>query len=237
VIDRGAELLRGEPSGVIRLDNATADLLGTRFELGGDAERRTLLGEHGHDDAPRTLLGKTTVCVGRDRELALLEGTFDECVGEPVARAVLVVAPAGGGKTRLRQELIARLRLRHAGVEILLGRGDAIAAGSPFGLLAPALRGAADIASGDAADLRKEKMKALATRHHPAATAPSPGAWEFLGELTANPLRRSVQPDAARGPGATRVSWVIACAAPAGLAGRRVRAAPGFIGAGGHPLG
>ena len=61
---------------------------------------------------PRTLLGKATVCVGRDRELALLEGTFEECVDEPVARAVLVTAAAGGGKSRLRHELVERLR-RH----------------------------------------------------------------------------------------------------------------------------
>ena len=188
VIDRGAELLRREPRGVIRLDNVTADLLGTRFELGGDADHRYLLGEHGPDDGPRALLGKTTVCVGRDRELALLEGTFEECADEPVARAVLVTAPAGGGKSRLRHELVERLRRAHPGLEILMGRGDAIAAGSPFGLLAPALRGAAGITSGDAVDLRKQKMKALAIRHPRTAAVPNPWSWEFLGELTAIPF-------------------------------------------------
>ena len=104
VIDRGAELLRGELQGVIRLDEVTADLLGARFEIGGlgDGSRRTLVGERQRGDRPRTVLGKTTACVGRERELDLLEGTFDECVEEPVARAVLVTAPAGGGKSRLR---------------------------------------------------------------------------------------------------------------------------------------
>jgi len=186
VIDRGAELLRGEPRGVIRLDGVTADLLGTRFELEGSADRPYLLGEHGPDDGPRTLLGKATVCVGRDRELALLAGTFEECVDEPVARSVLVLAPAGAGKSRLRHELVERLRRAHADLEILVGRGDAIAAGSPFGLLAPALRGAAGIGSGDALELRREKMKALVIRHQ--RTRPQPWVWEFLGELTAIPF-------------------------------------------------
>jgi len=182
VIDRGAELLRGEAGGRIRLDGATADLLGTRFEVEGAPDHRYLGNEQGRDDVPRTLLGKATTCVGRDRELTLLEGTFDECVDEPVARAVLVTAPAGGGKSRLRYEIVERLRARHPGLEILIGRGDAIAAGSAFGLLAPALREAAGLASSDAPDQRRQKLKALVTRHLPPDA--QPWIWEFLGELT-----------------------------------------------------
>ena len=195
VIDRGAELLRGEPGGKIRLDAVTADLLGTRFEVEAvpDGDRRYLVGEHGRDDVPRTLLGKATVCVGRDRELTLLEGTFDECVDEPVARAVLVTAPAGGGKSRLRHEFVDRLRRKHPGIEILVGRGDAIAAGSPFGLLAPALREAAGIASGDTGELRRQKVRALVTRNLRAH--PSPSTWEFLGELTGIPFDDEASPE------------------------------------------
>ncbi|HET6149010.1 MAG TPA: protein kinase [Polyangia bacterium] len=186
VIDRGAELLSGERGGRIRLDGVTADLLGTRFEIEGDPEHRYLANEHGRDDVPRTLLGKATTCVGRDRELTLLDGTFDECIDEPVARAVLVTAPAGGGKSRLRYEIVERLRGRHANLEILIGRGDAIAAGSAFGLLAPALREAAGVSSGDAPDQRRGKLKALVTRHLPADA--QPWIWEFLGELTGIPF-------------------------------------------------
>jgi tetratricopeptide (TPR) repeat protein len=186
VIDRGAELLKGEPRGVIRLDEVTADLLGSRFELTAEPGRRYLLAEQAFDEGPRTLLGRSTICVGRERELALLEGTFVECVEEPVARAVLVTAPAGGGKSRLRHELGERLRRRGDAFEILLGRGDAIAAGSPFGLLAPAIRGAAGIASGDAPPLRQKKLKALVGRHVPLEAARRVS--EFLGELTGIPF-------------------------------------------------
>jgi len=129
VIDRGAELLRAEQRGQIRVDDVTADLIGTRFEVGSADDRRYLVGEKQLGDAPRTVLGTATSCVGRDRELALLEGTFDECITEPVARAVLVTAPAGGGKSRLRHELLARLHERRAPLQRLLGRGDAMAAG------------------------------------------------------------------------------------------------------------
>src|SRR5205085_8011200 len=65
VIDRGAELLRGEAGGHIRLDGATTDLLGTRFEIQGAPDHRYLGNEQGRDDVPRTLLGKATTCVGR----------------------------------------------------------------------------------------------------------------------------------------------------------------------------
>src|SRR5207253_4249889 len=169
VIDRGASLLGGEAPGTISLDEATSELLRPRFEIaaGLDQQRRRLVAERASDaDAtPRTLLGLTTVCVGRDRELALLEGTFDDCVDEPVSRAVLVTAPAGGGKSRLRHELCERLRRGRAGIEVLVGRGDAMAAGSPFGLIAPAIRGAAGVAASDPPAARRDKLLARVARH------------------------------------------------------------------------
>ncbi|HVU50567.1 MAG TPA: protein kinase [Polyangia bacterium] len=189
VIDRGAEMLRGAVPGVVRLDEVTADLLGARFEIagaGGSAEgdagaRRTLVGERQRGDRPRTVLGKTTACVGRERELDLLEGTFEECVEEPVARAVLVTAPAGGGKSRLRHELLDRLRRGRRRFELLVGRADAIGSGSPFALLAPAVRGAAGIASDEPEARAREKLSARVGRHLAGDAARR--AAEFLGEL------------------------------------------------------
>ena len=181
VIDRGAELLRGELHGNVRLDEVTADLLGARFEIAGDEGNRSLVGERQLGDRPRTVLGKTTDCVGRERELALLEGTFEECAAEPVARAVLVTAPAGGGKSRLRHELLERLREGGRGFELLAGRADAIAAGSPFGLLGPALRAAAGLQAGEPEARRREKLVARVSRHMSGDAARR--AAEFLGEL------------------------------------------------------
>jgi tetratricopeptide (TPR) repeat protein len=187
VIDRGAELLRGELHGVVRLDEVTADLLGERFEIGGlgdgveGAGRRTLIGERQRGDRPRTVLGKTTACVGRERELDLLEGTFVECVEEPVARAVLVTAPAGGGKSRLRYELLERLRRGGKRFDLLLGRADAIGSGSPFALLAPAVRAAAGIVAGESEASSRDKLRARVSRH--LAGDGARRAAEFMGEL------------------------------------------------------
>ncbi|HSZ81991.1 MAG TPA: AAA family ATPase, partial [Polyangia bacterium] len=192
VIDRGAELLHGEIHGIIRLDEVTADLLGARFEIGGADGRRVLIGERHLGDVPRTVLGKATECVGREREIALLEGTFQECADEPVARAVLVTAPAGGGKSRLRHELLARLRERGARFELLTGRADAIASGSPFGLIGPAIRAAAGFASGDSDAQRRDKLLARVSRRLAGDGARRTA--EFLGELTGVPFPDDASP-------------------------------------------
>jgi tetratricopeptide (TPR) repeat protein len=185
-IDRGAELLRGTPPGAVRLDEVTADLLGERFEVGGEDGARTLVGERRLGDRPRTVLGKTTACVGRERELALLDGTFQECVFEPVARAVLVTAPAGGGKSRLRHELLQRLRGGTQRFELLVGRPDAIAAGSPFAMLGPAIRDAAGIEAADSEARRREKLLARVSRRLAGEAARRTA--ELLGEMTGVPF-------------------------------------------------
>jgi predicted ATPase len=192
VIDRGAELLRERAHGVVRVDDVTADLLGARFEIAGAAGERTLVGERSVGDRPRTVLGKATDCVGRERELALLEGTFDECAAEPVARAVLVTAPAGGGKSRLRHELLERLGRGAQSFELLVGRADAIASGAPFGLLGPAIRTAAGMVAGEPEPRRREKLLERASRHLPGEVGPRTA--EFLGELTGVPFPDSESP-------------------------------------------
>ena len=58
-------------------------------------ERGLLLHEERESgDGVRLLMGRPTACVGRDKELAFIEGIFAECESEPVARVVLVTAPA-----------------------------------------------------------------------------------------------------------------------------------------------
>ncbi|HEY4120956.1 MAG TPA: AAA family ATPase, partial [Byssovorax sp.] len=99
-----------------RLDDVTAGLLDNRFEIGGDALSLFVAGEREElEDQARTLLGKLTPCVGRDRELAILDATFDECASESVPRAVVVTAAVGVGKSRLRHEFVRRLQQRHGG--------------------------------------------------------------------------------------------------------------------------
>ena len=99
VVDRATALLRAGVRAVA-IDDVTAGLLGPQFVVGGDERGLELFVERPPIDAPRTVLGRPTPFVGRERELASLDGLIDECVAESVARAVLVTAPEGLGKSR-----------------------------------------------------------------------------------------------------------------------------------------
>jgi tetratricopeptide (TPR) repeat protein len=209
-IDRAARLLAGDDGAPeidarIVLDDVTAGLLGARFEVLERDGTLELGGERDLDEEPRTLLGKSTPCVGREREIGTLEATFAECAGEPVARAVLVTAPAGAGKSRLRNEVIARVRRSphaasgtSAALEIWVGRGDPMKAGSPFGLVAQMLRRACDISDGEPLETRQRKLRTRVLRHVPEPDRKR--VTEFLGELIGAPFpdRDSVQLRAAR---------------------------------------
>jgi hypothetical protein len=147
--DRAANLLlaRADPGtrGAVGayLDDTTASLLAGRypidegplgFELRRDRAARNLAAP---DRAPPSPF------VGRERELDGLLATLDECADEPVARAVLVTAPPGLGKSRLRHELLEAIARGEraavagpGGVQIWSARGEPLRAGSPFGLIA-----------------------------------------------------------------------------------------------------
>jgi tetratricopeptide (TPR) repeat protein len=194
----------------IQLDDVTSALLDGRFDVSVTPEP-VLRGERDPGEGTRTLLGRATPCVGRDRELYALEAIFDECVSEPVCRAVLVTAAAGVGKSRLRQEFIWRLRQRASReggggraiapgnhVEIWSSRGDPMRAGSPFGMIAPALRRAAGVRDGEPIDTRRQKLAARIARYVPERDRSRVA--EFIGELASIPFPddQSIQLRAAR---------------------------------------
>jgi tetratricopeptide (TPR) repeat protein len=195
VIDRAARMLGRTPQGravvapgkmrAIAIDEVTAGLLDSRFEVGGDARGLELLGERDVAEAGRTLLGKPSPCVGRERELGVLAGVFDECVGESAASAVLVTAAAGVGKSRLWHEFVSRLRQREEPLEIWTARGDPMRAGSPFGLLAPAIKGACGLFDGEPLPVRQKKLRARVGRH---LKDDVQRVTEFLGELVGVPF-------------------------------------------------
>jgi eukaryotic-like serine/threonine-protein kinase len=134
VIDRVAMLLAGVDQAQIAIDGVTADLLPGYFVVEGEGERRLLIRAVTLDEEPRPLMGRRTPCVGREREIGQLELVLDECVEEPVARAVVLVGDPGMGKTRLRQEFVARARETRPELTVIFGRGERVAAGSPLTL-------------------------------------------------------------------------------------------------------
>ena len=179
VIDRAAGLVTAAPREGVRLDAETAALLDARFDVAGDADGAVLRGERGDAEAPRTLLGRPSRLWGRAPELAELEALWNECRSEPVARAVLLTAPAGGGKSRLRWELLHRLRERGEPFELLQAHGDALRSGSPFGLVAEAIRRAAGVRAQEPAG--RTKLAAHLARRLPADAVERVGL--FLGEI------------------------------------------------------
>lgn len=189
-IDRALRILDlGEPapgrtsraSAGILVDDVSAALLDARFDVGGAPLE--LRGERDRFAEGRLLFGHKTPCIGRDRELAQLEGLFDECVSERLATAVLVTASPGVGKSRLRAELLARIGGRAN--TVWLGTGDVLRSGAPFGVLAPALRRAIGVAPGSDGEATGALLRWVSAR--------IPGergerVAQFLGEIAGVPF-------------------------------------------------
>jgi tetratricopeptide (TPR) repeat protein len=183
IIDRAARLLAAgiEPDESGRLpvvlDEVTAGLLAPSFVAGQRGARIELWSERRGAPPVRTLLGKPAPFVGRDREVLTVEASLAEAMSESVARAVLVTGPPGAGKSRLRHELLTRAAGRGLPAA-WIGRGDPVSAGSPFGILADALRGALDLADGQPLDEQREQLRARV----------DPAIADFLGELVGVPF-------------------------------------------------
>ncbi|MFO0674402.1 MAG: protein kinase [Polyangiaceae bacterium] len=198
IIDRLAALPR--PARGIAIDEVSAVLLGDRFEVRDGA----LLGAATRSALPRLLLGRPTPCVGRDKELALLEATFRECESDAVSRAVLVTAPAGAGKSRLCHEVLARVG---RDVRVLVARADPMSAGASLGLAKELVRAAAELDDRAPSASRHERLRAHLDRFFSGDALDR--AAELLGELVGAPAPSpSPQLRAVRDDAPTRAKWI-----------------------------
>jgi hypothetical protein len=192
VADRAVRLLRApEPSAPetrpgVRVDALSARLLGPRFALTSAPEGAVLTGGEKDADTSRPLLGKPTPCVGREAELGALEALFAGSVEASEARAVLVTAPPGAGKSRLRHELLRRIERRGEPVTILVGRGEAMSAGAPYGVLAAAIRGLSGVGGGEPIEEQRRLLQARVGQH--VAAAQRERVVGFVGELCGVPF-------------------------------------------------
>jgi eukaryotic-like serine/threonine-protein kinase len=195
LIERATGLLANASTQAVHVDAPSAALLETRFELGGielEGAQRTLERERSGGEAARTLLGQTSPFVGRERELAELQRVWDECVRERSARAVLVTAPPGGGKTRLLQCLLERLRASGSSFTLLSGRGDPMRGGTQFGVLSFAVHAWAEIASSDPSELKRQKLTEQISQLVPGLRAATVAC--FLGEMVGVPFPNEASP-------------------------------------------
>jgi tetratricopeptide (TPR) repeat protein len=157
----GAKLQDDVPeAGQIVVDDVTAGLLDSSFSVAPSGPRRyRLLGiDESAEESTARLLGVPTPCVGRQRELATLEGLLDECIEEEHARAILITGPSGAGKSRIRTELLQRLEGRYHDLAVWLGRGDWLRSGASYGLLADVLRDAMDLTEGQPLEERRQRI-------------------------------------------------------------------------------
>ena len=181
VLDRGVRALRMTRPGPIHLDSASVEMLTGRFNIERTGTTAYLRAESTLLDSRPLLLGKVTPCVGRTRELATLEVVFAGCSAECVASPVLVVGSPGAGKSRLGREFIEKIRRVDTPMTILTGRAPSLGAGSPFGMIADAIRKTSGIQEADPIELRRHKLSARLSAHLDGQALSR--ATAFLGEL------------------------------------------------------
>ncbi len=188
-IDRAAALLRSArvDGHRVLVDDVTAGLLGAQFEVVEAGGAHALVSVRQGATRPRTLLGRPTPCVGRDRELGLLTATLDECIDERAARCVLVTAPAGGGKSRLGRELMDRVRERRA-LRIFFARGAPVSADAVGTVLSLLVRDATSAREAEPPSVQYARIR----EHALGLRLEAPGrVAEFLGELVGAPSPES----------------------------------------------
>jgi hypothetical protein len=186
----------------IFVDALSARLLGRAFEIrqGGGAfilgaDRISLSSFDSSSREPDSF-------VGRGIELAALMKTFNDAMSGR-ARAVVITAPMGAGKTRLVDELLYRVEMSTPALHIWRLRASAARAGSPFAVMAEVIRCAAAITGDESPFDRRFKLLARISRCVPAADVNRVAT--LLGDVagvsfgdTENPLVREARADPRR---------------------------------------
>lgn len=196
VFDHAGALLQtvqaADSEAVVAIDEVTQALLDVRFDVRSERGLFVLRGERYIGVEARTLLGKPSPFVGRDRELRHLLDLVNEAIDEQKASVILVSGDAGIGKSRLRFEFMQRLRISQPHLRLVLGRGDSISAGSAFSLIASAFRSKLGIALDEPVEDRRNK---LVTRV--AQNFSGNDLWRvsgFLGEMLGIPFADDTDP-------------------------------------------
>ncbi|MDI1475054.1 serine/threonine-protein kinase [Polyangium sp. y55x31] len=185
--DRSHEAQEG-----VWLDTVTAALLDSRFVTQNKTNGTLLLAERPDEGTGRLLLGKPTPCVGREVELMELEGLLGRAIEDGEPQGVLLLGPPGTGKSRLFGELARRIRATHPETLLLVGHGDPLTAGSPYGVLRDALRRYAGLDSIEDPESARNGVLERLCEHVDTKNRRRVG--EFLGELCGVPFPAEASP-------------------------------------------
>lgn len=185
-VERAGVMLRAHAEPIppsIWVDEVTAGLLGARFRVTPRAEGLVvflLSGEDPSFDVARPLLGRPTACVGRERELGMLELTLGACVDEREPRAVLVLGPPGIGKSRVRHEFQRACQQGSEELTIWLGLGDPIRSSGSKSLLGSAIASGCGLRASASEEENRALFEARVGRH---LTRDRQLTTTFVGEL------------------------------------------------------
>jgi hypothetical protein len=161
VLDRAAFLLdraKSRRAGGVLVDDATAGMIDERFVVEPDGSARVLLGERSSDHGARKVLGRTTPFAGREDELRALLRAYRDGRRDGLAGAVVVSGEAGLGKSRLRRELCARLRLETPELNLWIAEADASKQDAALGVAADLVRGAVGARAGTTPDVLANRL-------------------------------------------------------------------------------
>lgn len=199
VVDLAARSLRsgrqpasGAPISGVLIDPLSAKLLSGRFAQTAQTTGAVLHYEERDLDTSRSLLGKPTPCLGRDPELGNLDVQLSACIDESETRVVLVTAPPGVGKSRLRHEFLQRVAKRSDGITVLLGRGEMMSAGAPYGILRDVIHKLCGISGGEDIEIQRERLRKRIGLN--LAPTDAERICQFIGELSNIPLAGEGQP-------------------------------------------
>lgn len=170
----------------VLIDDNTRGLLDVRFEWVEREGRVWLRSERHSVHESRTLLGKPSPFVGREREMRNILDLVEESFEERRPSGVLITAPPGMGKSRLRQELMRVITERFPNVGCMLARPDAFGSGSAYSLLSGALRAILQISAGEPIEVQRRKIEFLTSVLQNDAERRLTA--EFLGELVGAPF-------------------------------------------------
>lgn len=181
--DRGVDSTSGP---ALWLDENTASLLDSRFEVRQVEQGFLLRGLRETHEPSRTVLGRRTRCVGRKRELSMLQATLSESFEDGVASSVLITGSPGIGKTRLANELVRFARRERPKLEVLRGNGESLTSGSPLAVISQAIVRACHIKDDDSQSVRVRKLKQRLSRSVNSENLPRIAGFcaELLGIVT-----------------------------------------------------
>ena len=109
-----------------------------------------------------------------------------------MARAALLTAAPGIGKSRLRHEFLRRVERRSEPVTVLLGRGDMVSAARLYGIVRSALRRLCEISGSESLEAQQQLLAERIGRHLPGSEVDR--VVVFLGELCNVPFSDAGKP-------------------------------------------